>query len=199
MRVEQKIFRHRSSSRPLSASGSTSSAGLTRSTPSPTVTDPGCAPNREPARASCSSRSRTARATASVLLPSVNFSAASSIRATTSGRLIVTTLATAGHPHIITYIMISVRVRADQEGRLTALQNRFGYDTHRCCVGAGQKQRADPVLFCDVLPGLQPVADPRRRADQRNFVDQRIGHRGSRLVLLAVEIEVLDFDRRRLV
>src|SRR6266566_5909945 len=80
---------------PDSAEGQgASSAGAIRSTPSWVRTEPRCAPKREPARAFCSNRRRMARATASVLLPCVNFLAASSIRATTSGRLMVTTLAT---------------------------------------------------------------------------------------------------------
>src|SRR5204862_2027720 len=52
MRVEQQLVRHRSISRPVAASGSTSRAGATTSTCSRTRTDPGCAPNSEPDRAS---------------------------------------------------------------------------------------------------------------------------------------------------
>ena len=68
MGVEQKAIARRSTSRP----GSTSRAGAMRSTPSRTRTEPRCAPNREPARVSCSSRRRMAKAAASVLLPPAN-------------------------------------------------------------------------------------------------------------------------------
>src|SRR5579862_127221 len=71
----------------------TSSTGAVKSTPSRTLTDPGRAPNSEPVRASASSSRRTARATASVLLPPVSLAAAVSTSATTSGRLIVITFA----------------------------------------------------------------------------------------------------------
>ncbi len=97
MRIEQQI-RHRRISRPISASIASSRIGWVRSTPRRTRTEPGLAPNNDCPRAVSSSSRRTAVATSSVLLPPVIWSAAFSIRATTSGRLIVTTLATAGVP-----------------------------------------------------------------------------------------------------
>ena len=79
-----------------------------------TRTEPRCAPKREPARALCSSSRRTAKATASVLLPPVSFLAASSISATTSGRLMVTTFAMADscYQYLRTYIMFISKTQA---------------------------------------------------------------------------------------
>src|SRR5579871_195696 len=95
MGVEKKPIRQRAVSLPVSASGATSRAGAIRSTPRLTRTEPRCAPKREPARSLSLSSRRMASATASVLLPPVSLLAASSISATTSGRLMVTTCATA--------------------------------------------------------------------------------------------------------
>ena len=92
MRIEQKVG-HRRISRPLSASIFSSSTGRVRSTPRRTFTEPGWLPNRDCVRAFSARRRRTAVATSSVLFPPVISAAAFSMSATTSGRLIVTTLA----------------------------------------------------------------------------------------------------------
>ena len=75
--------RHRSISWPVAASGSTSSVGSIRSTPSATRTDPRCLPKSEPLRAVFSSRWRSS--TALFLLRPVSSSVISSMRLS-SGR-----------------------------------------------------------------------------------------------------------------
>src|SRR4051812_22680780 len=48
------------------------------------------------------------------------------------------------------------------------------------------------------LPRLEAIADALLGAAEVERVDERVGHRGDRLLLLAREIEVLDLDRLRL-
>ena len=42
------------------------------------------------------------------------------------------------------------------------------------------------------MPRLEPLGDPLLRADERDGVDELVGHRGDRLALLAGEVELLD-------
>ena len=81
----------------------------------------------------------------------------------------------------------------------SCLKYRLGDDAHRSNIGAGQHEGADPVLFRDVLPGLEAVADAVGGADQRDLVDEGVGHRGGGRLALAVEEQVLDLDGRPLI
>ena len=64
----------------------------------------------------------------------------------------------------------------------------------RIAAASAPASTSEPTQFFarDVLPRLQPVADALRRADQRDLVDQRVGHRGGGLLSLAGEEQVLD-------
>lgn len=99
VRIEQQVA-HRRISAPVSASISSSKTGCVRSTPARTRTEPALAPKSDPFRADSSIKRRTAVATSSVLLPPVNSFAAFSMRATTSGRLMVTTVAMTFSPYV---------------------------------------------------------------------------------------------------
>ncbi len=91
-----------------------------------------------------------ARATASVLLPSVSLFAASSIRATTSGRLMVTTFAIT-IPYIITQVLICVFEqkfkRKVSDEFIVPLCRGHHREVHRCGDEAGwwKKTGIDPT------------------------------------------------------
>src|SRR5271157_934098 len=50
----------------------------------------------------------------------------------------------------------------------------------------------DPALATRLLPGPEPIADAIARPDQVHRVEQRVGHRGSRLCFPARQEEILD-------
>src|SRR5215475_680855 len=76
----------------------------------------------------------------------------------------------------------------------------LGDHPQRFRVGIAAEQHAiDVPLFPRILPSLQPVANAISRTDERNLIDQSIGHSGYRLRLAADEESVLDPNCRRLV
>src|SRR6185312_12354293 len=122
-----------------SASSRSSSTGAVRSTPGLTRALPGCAPYSGAVRPLSCSSLLSASSTAAVLLPPVNCAAARSISATTSGLLIVTTLAI---HYLSTAIMIS-----QCASRLTVAAERF----HKG-VEVGVQLGAGLVVGVDHMP-----------------------------------------------
>jgi hypothetical protein len=78
--------------------------------------------------------------------------------------------------------------------------NCLGDHPQRFRVGVAAEQHGiDVPLFPRILPSLQPVANAISRTDERNLIDQSIGHSGYRLRLAADEESILDPNCRRLV
>src|SRR5215813_11687441 len=76
----------------------------------------------------------------------------------------------------------------------------LGDHPQRFGVGIAAEQHAiDVPLFPGILPSLQPVANAISRTDERNLIDQSIGHSGYRLRLSSGEESILDPNCRRLV
>src|SRR5262245_16051451 len=65
---------------------------------------------------------------------------------------------------------------------------QVGHQLDRLVLLRGDRHAGDAA----VRPRAVALADPRRRADQRAFVDEVVGHRGHRLVLAVREVEFLD-------
>src|SRR5436190_21591739 len=70
----------------------------------------------------------------------------------------------------------------------TFLQLELREDVERIGLGRADDERRHRGL----PPGRQAVADPLLRPDERERVDERVGHGRGRVALLAVEIELLD-------
>src|SRR5215475_9285248 len=76
----------------------------------------------------------------------------------------------------------------------------LGDHPQRFRVGIAAEQHAiDMPLFPRILPSLQPVANAISRTNERNLINQSIGHSGYRLRLAAGEESILDPNCRRLV
>src|SRR5215470_7399356 len=71
---------------------------------------------------------------------------------------------------------------------LTTLEHELGHQVERL----GLHRATDECGDARVLPPRQPLADALLRPAECDLVDEGVGHRGRRLVLLATQIEILD-------
>src|SRR5690242_7507088 len=67
----------------------------------------------------------------------------------------------------------------------TALEHQLGHQVERLGLDRAADERGD----ARALPARQPLADALLRPAQGDLVDERVGHRGRRLVLLAAQVE----------
>ena len=79
------------------------------------------------------------------------------------------------------------------------LQDLFGEEARRLHRRVAGEERSDVAPRPRLLPALEPVADPVRRADEGHVIDELVGDRGRRFRPAAGEEVVLDLDRRRFV
>ena len=86
-------------------------------------------------------------------------------------------------------------VLEDQQRRLVGQSTSSAIVAQRLEIAALDDERRHAAL----APGVEPVGDLLARADERDLVDERVGHRRRRLELLAVEVEILDLRRLGLV